>query len=511
MFQTIIVEDEQILRTGIVSLIPWEELGCQVSASFSTGIEALKFIQNNPVHLVISDIRMPHMSGIELAKALQAEHPEIGVILLSAFSDFHYAQDALRFGVLRYVLKQDFMHDLPAAVLEATKILSERLSDQQKLLLTSEELLFGEIPLTHKNIPQPLWSCLGGSYCFSVLELVPGTKIPFSQSVSSFWDAAIQMNLFPFSSCAYWERISESVAWCVSQNARNFPPNGFLSDSSQYLPFRICVETSPQHTGPADFRSAVKATTKNLSSLYQPEYAATSVPAQPFTAHYINSLAETLVLAIKEQNENKLQQSIHYLFTLFQQNSMVLSQIWLPVRDTISAAILLMQEQGFTLSEKLPSLRTQFDSWSRYIYSPFALENYVIRFLIEISHSCLQPCKQKNDLVLLANQYITQHYQSNVRLDDIAAALHVNSSYLSRLYKKETGIPLTTFLNQYRIKKAKLLLQTHNHTIAEVGYLVGYTDPAYFTSVFSKYTGQSPKSYSQHPQLNIEDTESIQQ
>ena len=82
-----------------------------------------------------------------------------------------------------------------------------------------------------------------------------------------------------------------------------------------------------------------------------------------------------------------------------------------------------------------------------------------------------------------------------IKLEEIAQILHVNSSYLSRLYKKESGDSIITALNKYRISRAKELLKSGEHLVSEVGCMVGIEDPAYFANVFTKYTGVSPKNY----------------
>lgn len=123
------------------------------------------------------------------------------------------------------------------------------------------------------------------------------------------------------------------------------------------------------------------------------------------------------------------------------------------------------------------------------------MEESLNSMLEKISGSSLSFYEDTNYLVRMTNQIIEEKYRDLLKLDDIAGQLHVNSSYLSRLYKKETGSNLITALNGYRIKMACNFLKNKNFRISEVGQMVGIEDPAYFTSVFTKYKGISPQKF----------------
>lgn len=105
MYKLIIVDDEQNIREGIASCYPWEALGYEISDIFSDGKLALEYVERCCVDVVLSDIRMPRMDGLELSSRLFKEYPDIKIILLSGFAEFQYAREAMRFGVREYILK----------------------------------------------------------------------------------------------------------------------------------------------------------------------------------------------------------------------------------------------------------------------------------------------------------------------------------------------------------------------------------------------------------------------
>lgn len=110
MYNVIVADDEKNIREGIVELIEWEKLGCKVCASMQNGAQVLKYLEEEKIHvdIIITDIKMPIMDGMELIGMLNERFPDIKVIILTAYSDFTYAQQAIKFQVSDFVVKNDF-------------------------------------------------------------------------------------------------------------------------------------------------------------------------------------------------------------------------------------------------------------------------------------------------------------------------------------------------------------------------------------------------------------------
>ncbi|WP_198524690.1 helix-turn-helix transcriptional regulator [Paenibacillus phocaensis] len=130
-------------------------------------------------------------------------------------------------------------------------------------------------------------------------------------------------------------------------------------------------------------------------------------------------------------------------------------------------------------------------------------ESKNIQQLTDILKRLIQSCsealasndKQTNYIVIECQKYIREHYNQNLNLQIIADHIHINSSYLSRLYKRVTGESIIDSINKYRIEQAKKLLRNPANKVFEVAVAVGIETPAYFTHVFTKYTGMSPREY----------------
>ncbi len=115
MFRVVLVDDEQIILQGLMKVFPWKEFDCQVVGTATDGAQGLRVIRQTRPHIVLTDIRMPNMDGLQMIAALQSEFPHMQVTVLTAFRDFDYAQQAIRLGVCRYLLKPSKMDELKEA------------------------------------------------------------------------------------------------------------------------------------------------------------------------------------------------------------------------------------------------------------------------------------------------------------------------------------------------------------------------------------------------------------
>ncbi|MCR4695201.1 MAG: response regulator [Pseudobutyrivibrio sp.] len=142
MFSVIVVDDEKSIREGIVQLIDWKEIGCQVTGSFSNGKEALEFLESNPVDIVVTDIKMPEMDGLTLSAKIKEKKEDIDVIILTAYSDFSYAKMAISNGVTDFIIKNEFLEELPKAIekIAATKANKSVASDRRFIACACEIL-----------------------------------------------------------------------------------------------------------------------------------------------------------------------------------------------------------------------------------------------------------------------------------------------------------------------------------------------------------------------------------
>lgn len=123
MYRVVLVDDEEIILQGLMKVFPWKEFDCQVAGTATDGLQGLRLVRSLRPHIVLTDIRMPNLDGLQMIAALQSEFPQLQVAVLTAFRNFDYAQQAIRLGVCRYLLKPSKMAELREAVAHMTQVL----------------------------------------------------------------------------------------------------------------------------------------------------------------------------------------------------------------------------------------------------------------------------------------------------------------------------------------------------------------------------------------------------
>ena len=134
MYRVLLVDDDRLILRGLTSILPWQEMGCEVIGMASDGLEGLRMIRDARPDILLTDIRMPNMDGLTMAAAVRSEFPRMQMAVLTAFRDFEYARQAIRLGVCRYLLKPSDLEELQEAVREMVR----RLDRQQDRAETAE-------------------------------------------------------------------------------------------------------------------------------------------------------------------------------------------------------------------------------------------------------------------------------------------------------------------------------------------------------------------------------------
>lgn len=515
MIQVLIVEDETILRKGIVSLIDWGPLGCEVAESCENGNAALEFLKSHTVHLIVTDIKMPGLNGLELSEIVRREYPEIKIILLTAYATFEWAKKALTIGVHSYIIKANFIEELPEAVSSAV---SDILKERGTLALPNHDQLKNLIfsGLTDRSISDDSQIRYWFDYFHLTMDhdflmltellLPPGLEQEKRQkyitSFDNFYRLAFQkFNIFPV-----WleENFILSIIHFQSEESADaiqsivIVCNEILSTAKNFMPFNLNIAVSSHCLGPSDFYPCYTEASNRLSccqgsnTLSLADHKDDSPQKnEPVDLSVVTQYAIDCLLTHQPDLLNArldrilldYQNTVRDLGKTKIETLQIVSSIFrrLTDHDLNMRTILNIESETY---QKLQACRS-LNAVQRVLHSLFD----------EINAMDIAPHTNQNYLVKMTDTIIHEQYQNVLKLEDIAGQLHVNSSYLSRLYKKESGDSVITALNKYRIRVAKQLLKKPEYKVSEIGQLVGIEDPAYFTNVFTKYTGMSPQKY----------------
>ena len=187
MYRVVLVDDERLIIRGLSSVVPWAELGCEVTGVAYDGKSGLEQIRSLKPDIVLTDIRMPNMDGLTMLAAIRSEHPEIQTAVLTAYRDFDYARQALTLGVCRYLLKPSNLEELK----EAVRLMVSRLDAMPARKEEQEEETLHAAG-NHRETEQSFFDLLGSLRIGKAKELLadPSMRIQDVAEATGFSDVA---------------------------------------------------------------------------------------------------------------------------------------------------------------------------------------------------------------------------------------------------------------------------------------------------------------------------------
>ena len=495
----LIVEDEPILRQGLEVLGDWEKNGLLLLESAINGKDALERIQNITPDIVITDIMMPVMNGIEFIERAKKEYPEMEIIVLSNYSDFIYVKEAMKAGAADYLLKAqiDFQSLLTVVNRTVEKLgKKEREEEPEESEFGLEKQAFLRRLFNGSQEEQELLLKYGMDWrndnlFAAVIELMQKTDDPekLERACVQVQDFLERMDV---------EYLPEGKGiFCLAAKWRKNRGEAIAEGLKKIM------DTEDGVT----FRMAVGKAGIGLLSLA--ESRTTAKEGLPY-CFYLgeNSCFDMNVLTIKrevwELEAEKLQR---YLLIHDEKRILSLAQELLKKAVTdgymdpyelLTGAEgmlhILFFSRGRQNAQKLNRMQYFRNLEKCRTYSEFSLlfTNILLECLDRSDEELLQ---KRNPLFCEIFDYINTHIEDELTLKSLSDRFHINYSYLSQIFKNETGENFVSYLNRRRIGMALELLKKGGYTVAEIGEKVGYHEISYFCRVFRKYTGKTPSDF----------------
>ena len=517
MIKVLIVDDERNIREGINKLIDWESLGCEVVGASANGVSALEFIKDNSVDLVVTDIKMPVMDGLELSKRIREDYPKIKVIILTAYSEFDMAKKAITFKVSDFIIKNDFMDELPKAVSEVVRKIEEErennpetLDDKNdnddryfmnivKSLITNSELSEEDIK-GYENINLCICACEINRY-----EDDENT----SRNLYEMFGNILKIGL---KNCRY-TTISVNPALLIiglsyeknsgmnlNRVVENFSNILIMVEEFMRIEIKIGISTeiSDIRNIKDGYREAKDALSKiDRKGCFLKVYEG-DLKQKNGEFIDVDGYSEKICELTFDEKNNGAENALDDFTEKLKASGCSFEQCKLYMLVIYSTII--HRAVRYQLNVEL-----DFNDYEEKIYKEVqgantiaALKEIGDNLIGNIRSICIGKKNFKNELVKKVDDFIKANYQNELTLQTISTEIFLNSSYVSRAYKKMTGFTVTEAINMFRVNAAKDLLKTSNLKIYEVAESVGFKDPAYFTNVFVKYTGHNPSDFRQN-------------
>ena len=494
----LLVEDEYEIRQGIRLLLDWDSHGFEIIGEAGNGLQALELLARQQPHILLTDIRMPGMDGVELTKTVQMRYPQIKVVVLSGYSDYEYVRSCFQFGAVDYILKPMLSAGELLSVLEKAAGLIPGLSLERGAVVTPENLLQSflsgadveERALSERCLPGPFYQLMAMDVpyvlgkmqdmgqCQELLRQAGAAVLPERQTVSLVLENRKLLLCCGASQpgqteCDALKKIAEKMAGYLGDG---FWVAGEAVDSWKKLRDQWREELSSQLQKRFYYRRKIFLPSWEIrTDHHSPEY-----DRKRFETFLNDGRMMEVVSMLLEHTGEWIRES---RFEEHQLKS-VLHHALYQVIDYLEGTDLPQEE----------IMRMRRSYVVRINNARFAEE--LLRVLEEIGkeleHYCLLERNPSPEDIL---GYIEEHYSENLTLAMLAEKFSFNYSYLSAYFSAHYQKNFTEYLNTVRIEKARQLLREGELTVAEVGERVGYTDNSYFSGVFKKHTGVTPTLY----------------
>ena len=534
MIRILLVDDEKMIRRGLALII--EKLGgeFQVIGEAADGEQALALIGQEHPDIVISDIRMPRMDGLQLSQALDERYPEVRKIILSGFDDFDYARKALRFRAIDYLLKP--VDEL--ALLELLKKTAEEIGaeeERRRAALKLQTSHAQNMPLLRDIFLREL--VVEGKYRDASAQTLEKNSMACDVRLGSGEKSCRIILVSAGSRTGREAQLGElrrlTADWLAGQPGPDPDlPAGYLLQDGMTL---IIVQNLAQQAGmpaepdgcrslfdwlrqhqPGSFAVSGGPAVWQMTEL-NVSYAAarlaqnshfygnspltwqSGAPANPFNTDLPTGVVENfnnqLVSIHEVLNQQMLTPVIHDFLTTCR-------DLW------IDPAVVrrILEDTYNSLRINNPRFRQAVEdefgaAWQfvRELNLNLTLAD-TVDFLIQFLSAVLARMKKNagrkdKKIIEVVKDYIQTHLQQEITLASLSQIAFISPNYLSEVFKEQTGESMVDYITRLRILKAKDLLKDIRVKVYEVGKLVGYDDPAYFSKVFRKVVGVSPAEY----------------
>lgn len=538
MIKVFLVEDEILIRNGIKVSIEWEKEGYQFAGEASDGELALPMILKEKPDILITDIRMPFMDGLELSKLVKKELPDIKIIILSGYDEFEYAKEAIKIGVTEYLLKPVSSSKLLDTLKEiSTKILLEK---EDKALKTqylqemreNEELkkmkFFSDLVSGNMSVADAIdrGKAFQMNLSAQVYEIILfKIQYPITQTGSSNFSVDIYEtieNTVSKMDCIYsFQRGADGWAFLLTadetdemeQREQHFVET--LEETVKNIPEieyygGIGASVSRLRELNQSFRDADKAFssrfTHTMNQIISSKNLRMSVLEEDFDCNSFVELEQTHHVIEKFLNNGTLEEVNSFVDACFREipeehfRSIMMRQY---VIMNIYVAVMSFCEKLYADSSSQIDGKTREENdedMKRAITTAESIDD-IKTYIVHLLEQALETRnaasgRRYSDIIETAKSQIEQTYMSgNISLNSVAASVGMSPSYFSSIFSREMGKTFVEYLTEIRMEKAKELLVCSAMKTSEIGYEIGYKDPHYFSYIFKKTIGCSPKEY----------------
>lgn len=514
--RVLIADDEARICKLIAALVDWDALGMQLVGTASNGVEAIAAIERTQPELLITDIRMPGCDGLELIRQAREQQPGLLFIIISGYTQFEYAQLAIKYGVSDYLLKPIDRQELTAALGHIRAELTSRrqaqaLSDRMRRSLYSgrrkvracyltDILNQRKLELTLDEINEEYrYSFRDERFIGFAVKLMGAQEdcgdvrsFLLSQLRSASIDA--ELSFEPESGTGtgvvnFRADAEQQVLRCLDGCLRQLQQTGGAGSRTVCLAAGPAAELGGLPDSVLTARRLlderfVRGGSRVLTGL--PELA--GLPIMDLLADFLRRLAQ----ALEQEDKDAVRRTVSRLQESAQQEPGTTGRELLKLVLLAGEKVLETHGDDAQNEPALSAFRARCAQCVTADQLFGALEQFLCALAERLSES-----RMNDELLPLrqAQKFLEQHYMENISLEQVAGLAGFNPSYFSVLFKKKCGVGFQDYLTAIRIRHAKELLTQGGVPVLEVCYAVGYKDVKHFNRVFKRATNLRPSEF----------------
>ncbi|MCR4903378.1 MAG: response regulator [Butyrivibrio sp.] len=538
MIRIMIVDDMPIFLEYLRGCIDWNSYGFEICCEAHDGRQALEMIEENYPDVVLTDITMPYVNGLELAETITRDYPDISVILITGNNEFEYARKAVKIGVCDYIVKPFEKEELILSLLklqdnieravENTSVSPEQNKIEERLkaliyagvgtaagddndgyelffddekkkneLMNREEdigLLLALVKFDNKDFA-------GNGKAIEMENLINWEKL-IARMLENKLDIEGTFRVFH----DYENNIVVIMRFDDKNELLQYKGYEF-SDIIQVVKSQLGIDCAIGLTKARNIK-AVKGAYESVLSLLSRKSTGQLYDIRNNEEGNWNGSLEAILRLNKD------------LETLQEEDAEnAINELWNNIRDhkdensdneggrsfnemnLISSAVSILMTNIISSGFSIEKIYGDDFSPEKFISSGDGadkmIENVIDLYRKRIEFEKVKKDSRTNDIASAAKKYIEDNYaNSELSISDISETLCVNQTYLRKMFKSQMDMTLTEYITQYRMQEAKKLITTTDEKLSSIAEKVGFSDVSYFSNVFKKYYGISPRSMS---------------
>lgn len=519
MYKIALIDDEAVVREGMGELIPWGEIGLELIGTAEDGEKGLLLIQEKLPDIILLDINMPRLNGLDLANIITKSYPQIKIILISGYDEFDYARQALRMGVEDYILKPVTKSEMVTLL---NKIVGKLNKEREQIKKETDVLnkIEQSIPLMQQKLLEEL--------VFTELEKKLIIKkcikanIPYNKRFYGIFllDGDQEIESKELTYFALQNIVAEIIMqkkWGILFEVEEFNAVLYFTDEDKhakqsYQEALIYIKNAITELMGITLTIGVGSLVEEITQIhesYDEAYHALMSrffqgtdkiidnikPYQYQKVHFTQWVKweSEVIRSINEKDE--FEKVLSNLCIEIRKSKMTIEdiqEIWGNIMSSmfkkfieIDSSIIEIFPNGINIAEEIKRFKTLLDmqSWVHGIYEK--CYDYI--------NSQAKPNKVHIKNII---KFIEENYNiPDLSMKRVCECVHISPSHFSNIFKKEIGVTFVQYVTEYRIEKAKQLLKYTPLKTYEISEAVGYSDAHYFSTIFKKNTGKSPSDY----------------